>query len=142
MTPIERFFLYIEQENLNLPQLEKTYSIPVGHFNKIRSRKGGITEVTVMYVIKICPEMNLFWLFTGEGESNYKRQKASSKEIVFQENIRLKKELTEAQSAIDAILKRKGVFSDKIDELQISISNHGNRVSKLEDAVFPDGDKK
>ncbi len=133
MTAIERFFQYIEEEKLNLSQLEKIHDIPSGHFNKIRNRKGGISEISLRYILKICPDLNFFWLITGHEESKYSKQKETSKEQVFQENIKLKKEVIELRNTIDTILKRKGIFSDKIEEIQMTIARHGDRISQLED---------
>ena len=132
MTTIERFYQYLKEEELNLPQLEKKHNIPNGHFNKIKSRNGGITEITMGYIIKIFPDLNLYWLLTGEGQSKYSKQKASSKELVFQENIRLKKEVLETHHALDFLLKKFGVVNGQMEEMQMSISSHGNRLSEVD----------
>lgn len=68
MTAIERFFLFIENQELRRTAIEKALGLSNGYLGKMKSRKASIGSDVIEKIILNFPNINANWLITGNGE--------------------------------------------------------------------------
>jgi len=65
---IERFLQFIDFKGLKLAQVERDLGFSNGYLGKQRDRKGSIGSNAIEKIVSAYPDINVYWLVTGEGE--------------------------------------------------------------------------
>lgn len=68
MKAINRLYQYIEYKGFKPTNFEREIGLSSGYLSKQKGRSADIGETIVIKINENCPELNLLWLLTGEGE--------------------------------------------------------------------------
>lgn len=83
MKIIDRIFQYIDYKGIKPIPFEKEIGLSNGYLGKQQKRNADLGESIILKIIENCPEINPYWLLTGEGEM----LKTKSEEFTNKKNV-------------------------------------------------------
>jgi hypothetical protein len=64
---VDRIYDYVEYKRVTISEFSKIINVSSGYFAKQKSNNANIGSNIIEKIIKSYPEINLYWLITGEG---------------------------------------------------------------------------
>ena len=68
MSIVDRIYKIIDWKDISVNEFSKRIDVSNGYFAKQRSANANVGSQVIEKVVRECPEVNLYWLITGEGE--------------------------------------------------------------------------
>lgn len=87
MKPIERLFEFFDKLRIKPGPFEKKYGFSNGYFAKTLNRQASIGSDIIERLIVKCPDLNIYWLFTGHGKMLFSDELGAD----FEENLKITK---------------------------------------------------
>lgn len=75
MKQIDRLVEYFKTKGLKTHfSIERKVGFGSGYINKQKQREGEISQKSLELVVKSCPDLNIKWLLTGDGEMLHSKE--------------------------------------------------------------------
>jgi hypothetical protein len=126
MGAAKRIGEYIEKQNISMNAFDKSVGASNGYIGKLIKKDGSIGSNVIEKIALIYTELNLCWLFTGEGEMI---KKCDGTTADFNDSIFFEKKLKEKDDKIIELATKIGRLENQIEVLKKDKQNTTYRLA-------------